>query len=255
MSFCVKEISYSHCLLIPSASFWLRIFFVCVSPSVFVVLFHIKDSFVFYPFFTTSYSHQHHIICILQLRTEATKTLSHARTTNDCWIKNPPTSNPHTRQGHRSLTKFSFRSWSQFSHHFALLQSELGLEFTSRQITIFPIFKSIVGHPRSSRRSPKTNRFKAPILKEVDTSLHTVRFNGSFMKENEFRQGAGPEVDAAWNSLGVNYRAIAVPVGEAAASGITADQVQINSKYGGGFPANVEGLHHLHCLNLLRQSM
>ena len=26
-------------------------------------------------------------------------------------------------------------------------------------------------------------------------------------------------------------------------------------KYGGGFPANVEGLHHLHCLNLLRQSL
>ncbi|KAH8683158.1 hypothetical protein BGZ60DRAFT_367591 [Tricladium varicosporioides] len=95
----------------------------------------------------------------------------------------------------------------------------------------------------------------SPILKEVDTSLHTVRFNGSFMKENEFRQGAGPEVDAAWNSLGVNYRAIAVPISEAAASGIAADQVQINSKYGGGFPANVEGLHHLHCLNLLRQSL
>jgi hypothetical protein len=33
------------------------------------------------------------------------------------------------------------------------------------------------------------------------------------------------------------------------------DQVQINPKYGGGFPANVEGLHHLHCLNLLRQTL
>jgi hypothetical protein len=26
------------------------------------------------------------------------------------------------------------------------------------------------------------------------------------------------------------------------------DQVKINQKYGGGFPANVEGLHQLHCL-------
>ena len=43
----------------------------------------------------------------------------------------------------------------------------------------------------------------APVLKEVDTSLHTVVFNGSFMHENVFRQDAGPEVDAAWNSLGV----------------------------------------------------
>lgn len=32
------------------------------------------------------------------------------------------------------------------------------------------------------------------------------------------------------------------------------DSVQIKEKYGGGFPANVEGLHHLHCLNLVRQS-
>lgn len=31
--------------------------------------------------------------------------------------------------------------------------------------------------------------------------------------------------------------------------------MKINPKYGGGFPANVEGLHHLHCLNLLRQAL
>lgn len=50
-------------------------------------------------------------------------------------------------------------------------------------------------------------------------------------------------------------RSIAVPVSEAAASGLDHTKVQINSKYGGGFPANIEGLHHLHCLNLLRQSL
>ena len=37
--------------------------------------------------------------------------------------------------------------------------------------------------------------------------------------------------------------------------GLAADQVQVNEKYGGGFPANVEGLHQLHCLNLLRQGL
>jgi len=35
---------------------------------------------------------------------------------------------------------------------------------------------------------------------------------------------------------------------EAPESGFKPDQVKINPKYGGGFPANVEGLHHLHCL-------
>lgn len=63
-----------------------------------------------------------------------------------------------------------------------------------------------------------------------------------------------------------------MPEEEAARSGISSDQVKIHLKYGGGFPANVEGLHHLHCLvrdklfifrkrranasqNLLRQSL
>ncbi|KAL4912982.1 tat pathway signal sequence [Aspergillus aurantiobrunneus] len=93
------------------------------------------------------------------------------------------------------------------------------------------------------------------VLSAVPIKYHRQQFNGSFLKENVFRQGAGPEVDAAWESLGVNYRPIRVPVDEAAKSGIGPDQVQIRAKYGGGYPANVEGLHHLHCLNLLRQSL
>jgi hypothetical protein len=43
-------------------------------------------------------------------------------------------------------------------------------------------------------------------------------------------------------------RAVAVPHDEALKAGILPDQVKIREKYGGGFPANVEGLHHLHCL-------
>jgi hypothetical protein len=35
---------------------------------------------------------------------------------------------------------------------------------------------------------------------------------------------------------------------EASETGLRAEQVQISQDYGGGFPANVEGLHHLHCL-------
>lgn len=46
--------------------------------------------------------------------------------------------------------------------------------------------------------------FLAPILKEVDKTLHTAHFNGSLLKENIFRQDAGPAVDAAWASLGVH---------------------------------------------------
>jgi hypothetical protein len=48
----------------------------------------------------------------------------------------------------------------------------------------------------------------APVLKEVDTSLHIVTFNGSLLKENVYRQIAGPEVDAAWEALGVGCMSI-----------------------------------------------
>lgn len=43
-------------------------------------------------------------------------------------------------------------------------------------------------------------------------------------------------------------RSVVIPESEAERSGIRHDQVKISEEYGGGFPANVEGLHHMHCL-------
>lgn len=50
-------------------------------------------------------------------------------------------------------------------------------------------------------------------------------------------------------------RAAIVPDSLAAKAGLLKSHVQVREEYGGGYPANVEGLHHLHCLNLLRQSL
>ena len=86
------------------------------------------------------------------------------------------------------------------------------------------------------------------------------------MKSNVYRQDAGPEVDSAWKSLGADCKfsfipslvlfmlrytidsAARIPNDKAAKSGLASDQVKIKDKYGGGYPAHVEGLHHLHCL-------
>ncbi|KAH7379735.1 tat pathway signal sequence [Cadophora sp. MPI-SDFR-AT-0126] len=95
----------------------------------------------------------------------------------------------------------------------------------------------------------------SPVLKDVPIRYATQRFNGSLMHENIFRATGSPAVDAAWQTLGVDYRAAIVPPELAAASGLIDSQVQVSERYGGGFPANVEGLHHLHCLNLLRQAL
>ena len=103
---------------------------------------------------------------------------------------------------------------------------------------------------------------EAPVIQEVDIEFDVVHFNGSLFKRNLFRQDAGSEVDEAWESLGVDCefiyhisnqltlvdRAAIVPIELAEISGLTPYHVQVRPEYGGGFPANVEGLHHLHCL-------
>ncbi|KAF2033484.1 hypothetical protein EK21DRAFT_58412 [Setomelanomma holmii] len=95
----------------------------------------------------------------------------------------------------------------------------------------------------------------APVVKDVRPGWHDKTFNGSFLHENMYRGPAGPDVDTAWEALGVNFRSVVIPPDEAEETGLRPDQVQISQTYGGGFPANVEGLHHLHCLDLLRKSL
>lgn len=95
----------------------------------------------------------------------------------------------------------------------------------------------------------------APLTKDTRITYAPITYNGTFMHENIYRLRASPAVDAAWTALGVDYRASLIPAEHASQYGLTKDHVQIATKYGGGYPANVEGLHHLHCLNLLRQAL
>jgi hypothetical protein len=44
----------------------------------------------------------------------------------------------------------------------------------------------------------------APIVKDVGVTYSPVKFHGSLLKSNNFRLDAGPEVDAAWKSLGAD---------------------------------------------------
>lgn len=46
----------------------------------------------------------------------------------------------------------------------------------------------------------------APLTNDLAITHHLARFNGSLLNENEYRQEAGPEVDTAWEALGVNCK-------------------------------------------------
>lgn len=42
------------------------------------------------------------------------------------------------------------------------------------------------------------------MIENVEIEFEQVNFNGSLFKKNVYRQDAGPEVDAAWQALGVD---------------------------------------------------
>lgn len=44
----------------------------------------------------------------------------------------------------------------------------------------------------------------APVLSQVGIKYDFVQYNGSFLEETIYRQRASPEVDDAWEALGVN---------------------------------------------------
>lgn len=90
----------------------------------------------------------------------------------------------------------------------------------------------------------RTTRW-SPLLKEVSIQYQFHDFNGSFMDENIYRQSGSPEVDVAWEELGVDYRAGVISYEDGLASGLGQSFVQRAGKYGGGFLVNVEGMHHL----------
>ncbi|KAK3302844.1 uncharacterized protein B0T15DRAFT_400731, partial [Chaetomium strumarium] len=90
---------------------------------------------------------------------------------------------------------------------------------------------------------------------EVEKTYSTTTFNGTFMQETIYRRLGSPEVDSAWEALGIDYRPSVIPEQEGHAGGLTKHHVQRAKKYEGGYSVQVEGLHHLHCLNLVRKSL
>jgi hypothetical protein len=50
------------------------------------------------------------------------------------------------------------------------------------------------------------NEIIAPLIRDVSIEYNDKEFNGSFMNENIYRQVGSPEVDRAWEDLGVNCK-------------------------------------------------
>lgn len=68
--------------------------------------------------------------------------------------------------------------------------------------------------------------------------------------QEELRQyvGNGPETDAAWRKLGIHYKPILVPEDRAEEFGLKKGMAKRKLELGGGYVANFDGLHYLHCV-------
>ncbi|CAG9985172.1 unnamed protein product [Clonostachys byssicola] len=129
---------------------------------------------------------------------------------------------------------------------FIVVAAVIGLQFLSLSQRPSP--------PAGPECAARTSMW-SPVLRDIPMKYAPVDFNGSFMHENIYRQVGSPEVDAAWEALGVDYRAGAISYEDGLASGLDESYAQRSPQYGGGFIVNVEGMHHLHCLNLVRKAL
>ncbi|PGH23753.1 hypothetical protein AJ80_02183 [Polytolypa hystricis UAMH7299] len=99
-----------------------------------------------------------------------------------------------------------------------------------------------------------TSQYSSPVLKDVDITYRTVQFSASLANVTIYRQPPSLEVDEAWENLGADYEPFTVLEDEAELYGLQKGQVKRTPEEGGGFFAEVEALHYIHCLNLLRQT-
>jgi hypothetical protein len=69
--------------------------------------------------------------------------------------------------------------------------------------------ESSVGPRRAQKVVDK--EFIAPVLSEVGVKYDWTRFNGTFLQEEIYRRPGSPEVDAAWEDLGVDCKVTQPP--------------------------------------------
>ena len=99
-----------------------------------------------------------------------------------------------------------------------------------------------------------TAMVSSPVYDDIEVGWRPADVNGSFDKLTVYRQPAGLEVDQAWESLGAYLKPFVVPEDQAERYGLNPGMLKRIPEQGGGFVAVLEGSHHLHCLNVLRQA-
>ncbi|KAF2424211.1 hypothetical protein EJ08DRAFT_700807 [Tothia fuscella] len=131
-----------------------------------------------------------------------------------------------------------------------------GLLIASLMINV--IFLLLVLRSQNLNRvcSRYTEQYSSPILDAIDITYSSIPFDGNFSHRSVYAElnVHSNEVDEAWTALGADLRGVVIPEDKGERFGLSQSQVKIDIAEGGGFVANIEAMHHVHCLNVLRQT-
>ncbi|KIM94343.1 hypothetical protein OIDMADRAFT_184418 [Oidiodendron maius Zn] len=95
---------------------------------------------------------------------------------------------------------------------------------------------------------------RSPILDSIRISYKTVVFDATLFGNSIYRQDASEEVHNAWQDLGLLTTHI-IPEEDVKRVGFSTGMVKRRAADGGGFVAQMEVFHQLHCLDTLRQGL
>jgi hypothetical protein len=132
--------------------------------------------------------------------------------------------------------------------------------------------KDTVGVPKSITRHENSHLdIGSPILDSIPIQHKPVYFNVTLFSDSIYRQDASPEVHQAWLDLGLAGKSLpstiflslivlriatqVIPETDADRVGFTQGMVKLRDSEGGGFIAQMEVFHNLHCLDTLRQGL
>jgi len=90
----------------------------------------------------------------------------------------------------------------------------------------------------------------SPLLEQVE--YHDYQFHGDLSDTNVFKGHPRPELDAAWERLG-RMHPLSMPEEHRVELNKTHSGILYPPEKGGGVMVEIEALHQLHCLNLMRK--
>ncbi|KAG2032724.1 hypothetical protein BDR03DRAFT_969352 [Suillus americanus] len=91
---------------------------------------------------------------------------------------------------------------------------------------------------------------------EAVESIGIIRLNGTLDAPSVYRGSPSPEIDAAWDRISRDARLVRMTLEQLLRTGEkpSPSTARYPDEYGGGYMANVEVIHQLHCIDMLRRA-